>query len=72
MCQVAPLTAWGFGAPCSFIMWLCRSFFCMNCCAQEEHCRTRAELASSHLLSGDCGVLGGGAAHGSAGKAAET
>lgn len=21
-------------------MWLCRSFFCMNCCEQEEHCET--------------------------------
>lgn len=37
LCQHAPLTAWGFGAPCNFIMWLCRSFFCMNCCTQEEH-----------------------------------
>lgn len=31
------LTAWGLGAPCSLIMWLCKSFFCMNCWEQEEH-----------------------------------
>lgn len=31
------LTAWGLGAPCSLIRWLCKSFFCMNCWEQEEH-----------------------------------
>lgn len=39
------LTAWGLGAPCSLIMWLCKSFFCMNCWEHEEHWKKQAQSA---------------------------